>query len=894
MVEIIIAKGSDIKKLVTTSINCLACNITGGILMRARYSRVLFNFSQFSNKQYTKIIIEMAKISGNGTIFYKSSSGNFIGKLNITGKYRLELPFSETIELSRDAMSIGEISILSVSMYIDGGGLINKENMSNRTRSNRDLRTSSSEYINKAKAISRDPEDRYILFINNDCGFDYFERLFNSLEDYGINGIICTDYISNDTKNIINGCQYIFSNNIKANEYFKSIGFGNKVVDITNFTNYLNNELYDFILQTLNVDKSKKVARKIIGNLSKAIQENKYKVSIVMSLKNRTNFLRFTLETLIRQTMPKDDWELVVVDDGSTEDICKFLESYSDRINIKYLKIDNKKSEIPIWSHTPSLSNNVGFKNAEGEVIVICGPEILHKETNLEFAYKAACKNISAFGLVWHSNLNFVNKVFSHFDPKNTSFDNYIATEGAKHNCITQNTFYWYLLAVKRSHILNIGGVDEEYGRGVCGEDDNFAARLHVSGITNTHAFDMVAIHMEHESGDDRYDQRRHRETAAWKEARRINTERWNLWHINKKISANDGMDWGSNKVIDVYKSMTNGLLFDYNKFNVTTTYNLQSIKVLYLSLGYQPGMEDAFRKFGVDLFVYNFWDKFAVDKQNAKSINNELIEIVKKFKPNLIHMQLQFTGIITTNTISEIKRINPKIIITNWTGDVRATVPGYFTNIGKVIDYTLICNTGQIQNLIQANCKNPTYWQMGIDTNTNHPLYKKDFKYDCVFIGNCYKDFPGYKARTEFCKALKNRYGARCGIFGTGWDNISNGPVTWKDANDVYNSSKVVISISNFNNIADYFSDRLLMAMASGRPVLSWSFPNIGAYLVDGVNGYYTSSVEDGIAKMHNILKQSTEELNIVGTNGAKAVLENHTFVSRVYDLFKLTGILK
>ena len=253
-----------------------------------------------------------------------------------------------------------------------------------------------------------------------------------------------------------------------------------------------------------------------------------------MSLKNRSNFLRYTLETLKKQTLPKSDWELVVVDDGSTEDMEGFFASYSNDLNIKYIKIDSSRSAIPIWSHTPALSNNVGFKKAEGEVIVICGPEILHKETNLEIAYNVAMTNVAAFGLIYHSNLKFVDYVFSKLNPVGLTYNHYLMIPGARDRCITDDAFYWYFLAVKKSNIMKINGVDEEYGRGVCGEDDNFAARLQVSGTKNVHANTILGIHMEHEFGDDKYDVRRHRYTQEWKAARKLNTERWNNWH-NKK-----------------------------------------------------------------------------------------------------------------------------------------------------------------------------------------------------------------------------------------------------------------------------------------------------------------------------------------------------------------------
>ena len=619
----------------------------------------------------------------------------------------------------------------------------------------------------------------------------------------------------------------------------------------------------------------------------------KRKVSIVMSLKNRTNFLKYTLETLIKQTMPKDDFELVVVDDGSSEDLEGFLLKYSKRLNIKYIKINYHKSDIPIWSHTPALSNNVGFKNADGEVIIICGPEILHKETNLEVAYRAAMRDISAFGLVWHSNMHFVNNVFAMPDPEKISFDNYMKMSGSQHECITKNAFYWYLLAVKKEHVMRIGGVDEEYGRGVCGEDDNFAARLNVAKVPNTHAFDIVAIHMEHNMGDDKYDKKRHRNTREWKEARQINLVRWNEWHHHKKAVANENREWGSNNVIDVIKSIRDGLVFDHKNYDVTTTYKLNNLKVLYLPLAKQTGTEEAFKKFGVDLKIFDFLGAAGGSGSRKKQANEELVRVATEFKPDLIHMQLQYTNIISPSTLQKIKSLMPNVIMSNWSGDVRAEVPSYFNEVGKVIDYTLMCNTGQLPKLSKV-CKNALYWQNGVSTAVCHPKFNTELKYDVCFVANCYSQFPGYKERMAFGKALKTEYKGKCAIFGGGWPaNISNGFIEWDQVNDLYNQSKVVISISNFNNIADYFSDRFLMSMASGRPVLSWTFPNIENYITEGVNGYVMKSVDEGMSKLKRMLSEP-KILDQVGACGAKTVLENHTFVSRIKELLTIVNLLK
>ncbi len=273
------------------------------------------------------------------------------------------------------------------------------------------------------------------------------------------------------------------------------------------------------------------------------------KLSVVISIKNRSNLFKHTLRSYDKQTMNKKDFELIVVDDGSTEDLRTLLKEYNYGMKIKYIRIDSTKSEIPVWGLTPALTNNVGFKNSAGDVILICGPETLQKECNFDIAYEAAQKDISAFGLIWHSNIQFVNMLMKNPNMDRLSFDDMLKIPSSRVMNITQNTFYWFLLAVKKKHIFDIGGVDEEYLRGVCGEDDDFAARLRTSGIENVHEFRMIGIHLDH-SQEDNYDPKRQRRTKLWEEGRMINTERWNNWHKHKTIIANTGKVWGNGDVI--------------------------------------------------------------------------------------------------------------------------------------------------------------------------------------------------------------------------------------------------------------------------------------------------------------------------------------------------------
>jgi glycosyltransferase involved in cell wall biosynthesis len=75
------------------------------------------------------------------------------------------------------------------------------------------------------------------------------------------------------------------------------------------------------------------------------------KVSVVIATYNRANYLRDTVESVLHQSFR--DFELIVIDDGSTDDNGKILIPYSSQLRYIY----QANSE-------PSSARNVGVQHA--------------------------------------------------------------------------------------------------------------------------------------------------------------------------------------------------------------------------------------------------------------------------------------------------------------------------------------------------------------------------------------------------------------------------------------------------------------------------------------------------------------------------------------------------
>lgn len=225
------------------------------------------------------------------------------------------------------------------------------------------------------------------------------------------------------------------------------------------------------------------------------------KLSVIYSIYNRTLLFSRGLETVKRQTMDPRDFELIVVDDSSTEDIKAILEPLKGQINIRYVRYDRTKHPIwqemnpngieENWYHTQAISANIGLRLSQGDICCISQPEILHNPESFTNGWKMA----SNYKQVFAENLWATDQFNQWMDKgewQDYSYDSLleIATKFGKeyepnHMPDQQHyEMYWYTEYFPRALALEIGGVDLKYQCGVYAEDDQFRARMRMGGAT--------------------------------------------------------------------------------------------------------------------------------------------------------------------------------------------------------------------------------------------------------------------------------------------------------------------------------------------------------------------------------------------------------------------------
>ena len=113
--------------------------------------------------------------------------------------------------------------------------------------------------------------------------------------------------------------------------------------------------------------------------------DKKISISIVIPAYNAEKYVRETLDSVVRQTY--EDWELIVVDDGSTDNTWKICENYAQNINKKH------GEKMKVIHHEKNLGQMVarrsGIDIAQGEYLVLQAADDTFTDDALERIYNA-------------------------------------------------------------------------------------------------------------------------------------------------------------------------------------------------------------------------------------------------------------------------------------------------------------------------------------------------------------------------------------------------------------------------------------------------------------------------------------------------------------------------
>jgi glycosyltransferase involved in cell wall biosynthesis len=103
-------------------------------------------------------------------------------------------------------------------------------------------------------------------------------------------------------------------------------------------------------------------------------------LSVIMPAHNAAGFLPRTLGALRNSSLPRERFEIIVVDDGSSDETSVIAARYADTV-----------VTLPGRPHGPAYARNRGFEVSRGDIIVFIDSDcVAHQDTLLLFMERFA------------------------------------------------------------------------------------------------------------------------------------------------------------------------------------------------------------------------------------------------------------------------------------------------------------------------------------------------------------------------------------------------------------------------------------------------------------------------------------------------------------------------
>lgn len=194
------------------------------------------------------------------------------------------------------------------------------------------------------------------------------------------------------------------------------------------------------------------------------------KYSIIIPVYNRPDECDELLQSLSQQNLAKDQFEVVVVEDGSQRTCEKECEAYCDRLDLHYYKKENGG---------PGLARNYGVERAKGDYVIILDSDVVLPQGYLEEIDKElTAQPCDAFGGPdrAHESFTQMQKAISY------SMTSFFTTGGIRGGKKKLDKFFprSFNMGIRRDVYQQLNG----FSKMRFGEDIDFSYRIIEAGYT--------------------------------------------------------------------------------------------------------------------------------------------------------------------------------------------------------------------------------------------------------------------------------------------------------------------------------------------------------------------------------------------------------------------------
>lgn len=267
------------------------------------------------------------------------------------------------------------------------------------------------------------------------------------------------------------------------------------------------------------------------------------KISVIIPTYNNGLFLSNVIWHLSQQDFPKEDFEVIIADDGSTDNSCEIIEELfsklSDKFNITYIhwpKWHPLRGEQKFFRS--GLARNLGSRYSAGEYLLFLDSDMLVPKNFIETALQALQKT----GVIQFQRFHIhqeISKRNPSYESINVNRDTYIEEKHYWSSLFFCNDWqqlpqYWkytctYALGIKKQDFLDIG-MFKKYYVSYGFEDTDLGYEAHKKGLS----FQLVKLPLLHLTA---YDQMQYKNSFSKRvKLLKVTAELFYLQHVDKEI----------------------------------------------------------------------------------------------------------------------------------------------------------------------------------------------------------------------------------------------------------------------------------------------------------------------------------------------------------------------
>ena len=211
-------------------------------------------------------------------------------------------------------------------------------------------------------------------------------------------------------------------------------------------------------------------------------------LSVVMPTYNRLGRLKHVLSALEQQQFPSEDYEIVVVSDGSSDGTDAYLSGLRSDRSVRWFSQSNRG---------PAAARNLGIEKAAGEFIVFVDDDVVASPTLLAEhmrSHRESKREVVVVGpLLSPADFNMSPWVRWEQEMLMKQYRAMLSGEWQP----SARQFYTGNASLRRSHLLSAGGFDEGFRRA---EDVELAYRLAHQGLDFVFNMEAVGLHFAERS----------------------------------------------------------------------------------------------------------------------------------------------------------------------------------------------------------------------------------------------------------------------------------------------------------------------------------------------------------------------------------------------------------